>query len=382
MTFEALKFLRSIMSIDSQTKNYAGVNAVQDMISALLFSWNFKVEQIAHPEGKSGHLLVAEKLTHPDSPWINFIGHADTVLPAFPIEIGPVIWKGSGIADNKGGVVTLLQTIWNLRNKKQSFNFRIIISPNEETGSPGFHSFFRSWGEKAFLNLGFEPALENDELIESRNGNRWYEIHLESLSAHAGRAQKGRLNLIHRASILIQNLEEHIESDPKLKFNVTSLQTQNQKFNVIPDQLTLRLDARFSSFKRREHFHTLLEDELSTLKQPCSISRTTVEYSLIIADDCPPMSASKEIDMTGIPYCSIHSGGAADINYFSTPDNICIDGWGGRGAQLHSKEEWLDTHSVFERAEVLSKWLENLFDKKTEIRNKPDFVLNYHSSRP
>jgi hypothetical protein len=49
---------------------------------------------------------------------------------------------------------------------------------------------------------------------------------------------------------------------------------------------------------------------------------------------------------------------------------------------LHSKEEWLDTNSIFERAEVLTDWLQLLANKKTEIRIKPDSVLNYHSSRP
>ena len=136
-----------------------------------------------------------------------------------------MIWKGSGIADNKGGVVTLLQTIWNLRDSNLPFNLRVIISPNEETGSPGFHDYFKQWGVEAFLNLGFEPALENDELIESRNGNRWYEIDLSSLSAHAGGAVKGRLNLIHRASQFVMNLENELKNYSKIKFNVTSLQT-------------------------------------------------------------------------------------------------------------------------------------------------------------
>ena len=378
-TFDALKFLRSIMSIDSQTRNFAGVNAVQNMISELLTGWGFKVEQISHPGNNSGNLLVAEKETDSHHPWINFIGHADTVLSSFPIEIGPVIWKGSGIADNKGGVVTLLQTIWNLRNKDLPFNYRIIISPNEETGSPGFHANFKYWGESAFLNLGFEPALENDELIESRNGNRWYEVKLESLSAHAGRAPKGRMNLIHRISDFIQNLENKTEHDPKLKFNVTSIQTQNQKFNVIPDSVTFKMDVRFNSFKQRDYFHALIQEELKQLQKTCLISSAQTEASLTIEDDCPPMGASSEMDLSSIPYCMIHSGGAADINYYSNPNNYSIDGWGGRGAQLHSKEEWLDTHSIFERAKVLSLWLENI--KKTEIRNKPDSVLNYHSSR-
>lgn len=365
--FDALIFLRKLMSIDSQTRNFSGVNMIQDELKTLLIDWGFNVELIDHPEGNAGHLLVATQESSDEHEWINLLGHADTVLSSFPLVIGPVIWKGSGVADNKGGVVTLLQTIWKLKDLNLPFNYRVVISPNEETGSDGFHRHFKSWGQGAFLNLGFEPALENDELISTRNGNRWYEIKLDSVSAHAGRAMKGRLNLIHRASEFIEMLESELADEPKIKFNVTSIHTENQKFNVIPDNLKLKLDARFSSFAHREKFHTLLETALYKMQLPCSMTQTLVTSSYTIEDDCPPMGSSAELEMGAVPYCFIHAGGAADINYFSHPDNFSIDGWGARGAQLHSKEEWLDTSSIFERAHVLIEWLQVLAESKQRL---------------
>lgn len=365
--FDALLFLRRLMNVDSQTRNFDGVNRVQEKIKALLMEWGFNVELIAHPEGNSGHLLVATRDPDIDFRWINFLGHADTVLSSFPLIMGSDIWKGSGIADNKGGVVTLLQTLWNLKDLNLPFNYRVVISPNEETGSDGFHNYFKSWGQDAFLNLGFEPALENDELISSRNGNRWYEIKLDSLSAHAGRAMKGRLNLIHRASAFIQSLEHELKDEPKIKFNVTSIHTDNQKFNVIPENITIKLDARFGSFAQREKFHTLLETELYKMQLPCELTQTQVQSSYTIEDDCPPMGSSGDLEMGEVSYCFVHAGGAADINYFSHPHNYSIDGWGARGAQLHSKEEWLDTNSIFERAELLCRWLTVLAEYNTSI---------------
>lgn len=368
------------MNIDSQTRNFEGVNRIQDELKTLLIDWGFNVELIAHPEGNAGHLLVATKTSSIDHRWINLLGHADTVLSSFPLIMGPVIWKGSGIADNKGGVVTLLQTLVHLDELNLPFNYRVVISPNEETGSDGFHHLFKSWGQDAFLNLGFEPALENDELISTRNGNRWYEIKLDSLSAHAGRAMKGRLNLIHRASDFIQMLEHELEEEPKIKFNVTSIHTDNQKFNVIPDNLTIKLDARFNSFESREKFHTLLETALYKMQLPCALTQTQVTSSYTIADDCPPMGSSSELEMGEVPYCFIHAGGAADINYFSNPNSYSIDGWGARGAQLHSKEEWLDTNSIFERAEILSSWLKGLASAKPAVtyENQLAYLASTH----
>lgn len=361
--FDALKFLIKILSIDSQTRNSHGVNEVQDSIEEVLKSFGYDIQRFAHPEGKSGDLLTAALVKNPSFPWINFIGHADTVLPTFPVQMGKKIWRGSGIADNKGGVVTLLQTLYSLKDKGLPFNYRIVISPNEEAGSPGFHDHFKEWGKTSFLNLGFEPALENDELIESRNGNRWYELKLSTLAGHAGRAPKGRVNLVHRVSELLMNLESTFCYDVNTKFNVTSIQTSNQKFNVITDEIILRIDARFNSFEGRNKFHHEFLGQMKRAERPCERTNINVNSSYTIADDCPPMSLVNVDFLSTIDLPSAHSGGAADINYFSTPENYSLDGWGGRGGNLHSKEEWLDVESMFERAKILTHWIDDLAKK-------------------
>jgi glutamate carboxypeptidase len=355
---------------------------VQNLIGEELERLDFSTRYYAHPEGKFADLLVGERIHSEYSPWINLIAHADTVLPSFNIEMGPHIWKGAGIADNKGGVVTLLQTLWNLKKSPLPYNLRVVISPNEEAGSPGFHELFGKWGKGAFLNLGFEPALENDELIESRNGNRWYEITLKGTSAHAGRAPKGRVNLLHRLSQLVLNLETTLVDDQRTKFNVASIETPNKRYNVIPDEVTVKIDARFNSFKGREKFHRALMDEMDLAKASCELTGSEVEVSFHIADDCPPMGLSETHCFNDLPFPFDHSGGAADINYFSTAENLSLDGWGGRGCQLHSKEEWLDIASIFHRAEVLSNWMRTLdrvvMMDKTAKASYPDYSLVMH----
>lgn len=381
MKFNALSVLQDLLAIDSQTKNVEGVSRAQLQIGKQLESLGFSLSHFSHPEFKSADLLLGVKEYNPLYPWINFIAHADTVLPSFPLKLEGKIWSGSGVADNKGGVVTLLQTLHEL--PELPCNLRVVISPNEEAGSPGFHHLYREWGKTAFLNLGFEPALDKHELIQSRNGNRWYEIKLNSLSAHAGRAPKGRVNLIHRMAIFVNRLSMITNDFPGLNFNVTSVYTDNERFNVIPDALVMKLDVRFNSFNGVNYFHQALMEELKYMSRPCELTETEVKSEWSFDDDCPPMSVLNAELFEDFPFPLAHSGGAADINYFSTPTNICLDGLGGRGGQLHSKEEWLDTESVYERAKFLSKWIGKiLLEDKTEIRNKPDSVLNYHSSRP
>jgi len=376
---ESVEFLTKLVSIESQTKNKIGVNLVQTEIESVLLKMNFKTTRIPHPENLYGDLLVAERMSNfSQAQWVHLIGHADTVLASHLLKREKMRLIGAGVADNKGGVATLLYTLSQISHNDQIDHLRVVISPNEEIGSLGFHDIFRNFGKTSSLNLGFEPGLEEGEFIRSRNGNRWYEIKLTSTSGHAGRAPKGRINLNHRLAHFIVNLEKSLESYPNIKFQLTSLKNSTDRFNVIPDELIFKLDARFANFNDRDHFHLLLTNQMQIFSEPCEQTGISVQTELDIADDCPPMAGGDSLFDSLLPLPSTHSGGAADINYFSTPTSVNLDGCGGRGGMLHSKEEWFDLESMKERGDFLSAFLL----KRTEIRYKPDSVLNYHSSRP
>lgn len=357
MDFDALNTLKKLVAINSQTKELEGVRQVCLIIQRELEGRGFQVFFLPHPTGKYAELMYAIKVHSDSSPWINFIGHADTVLPPFEESFEGPIWRGSGIADNKGGVVTILQTLSGLENIP--YNLRIIISPNEEAGSLGFHDHFRLWGEDSLLNLGFEPGLERGELISSRNGNRWYQVEFKGLSAHAGRAPKGRVNLLHRFCELTLRMEERLKHVDNVKFNITSLKTENERFNVIPDNVKFKLDARFDSFEGLDLFHNSLIQELEYASRKCSQTMGQTTYSWSLEDDCPPMPKGEYNLGQLFPYPEAHSGGAADINYFATPFNTNIDGLGGFGGELHSKKEWVNIESLFERANNLAHFLNN-----------------------
>ena len=103
------KFLQELVSISSGSADTKGVNTVQERIAAKLKALGFQVEMKANPKGeaKSGHQLVAT-LKGADPRFITLVGHADTVFEKLnPFQIMPDgnTAKGSGVSDNKGGLV-------------------------------------------------------------------------------------------------------------------------------------------------------------------------------------------------------------------------------------------------------------------------------------
>ena len=208
------EFLKELVGISSGTSDVAGVNQVQEKIAEKLRSLGFSVElkDNPSPEEKSGRQLVAT-LKGADPRYISLIGHADTVfekLNPFTVSPDAKIAKGSGVSDNKGGVVVGLSALGTFLGKISSpphFSMRVIVSPSEETGSNGFDDALKRYASNSVIVLGLEPARENGAIVISRKGARWYTIHVTGKEAHAGVDHESGVNACHELAIKLDKLQ-------------------------------------------------------------------------------------------------------------------------------------------------------------------------------
>jgi glutamate carboxypeptidase len=372
-----LTFLKDLVNIDSQTQNVSGVTRAQELCAARLEAMGMQVQMHANQECESASALVA---THGDGPLnVTLLGHTDTVLSggsSFPFkqEDNGLI-TGAGIADMKAGVAIMMDTLREIAPiVGDELKLRVVLSPNEETGSTGFHDLFRSIGADSDLVLCFEPALEDGSIITGRNGNRWYGLKLTGDRFHTGRALKGRPNALHQLCEIVTSLESGVSDQNGVKFNISSVNSDSQNFNVSSGLVEAKMDLRFETLKQRDDFHqsvTQWKDE------------PDVNLELSISDDCPPLenvfgekimrsmkqliSAAEEDEI----FCQ-HCEGASDANYFSHPSNIVIDGLGARGLYFHSKKEYIEAKSLGHRSEALQKFLlEMARDARQIHRNLP-----------
>jgi len=376
--------LNDFVSINSQSNNPEGILIAQQFISSILERFNFNIEYIQNPSVSSPPLLVAFKPgLGPET--ITFIAHSDTVnnpvKHPFKLNLNENKIFGAGVADNKGGVIVCLSALASFLKitPNHHYNLMVVISPSEEIGSPGFHTTFHSLGNKSNIVLGLEPADPDGNIIHSRSGNRWYKVKIKGKSAHSGRFGESYTNAAHEVAGLISEFSSLNNEEKKIRVNVGSISSSTKGFNTICDEIEVKIDTRFPCPKVRDKIHHLFNNLINNPKETCPYTgiKTHIYYS--IEDDCPPLAFHHKNEwivnefLTSIEYfenkaCqSIHSGGAADINYFSTTNNIGIDGLGPVGGHLHTNEEYILADSLASRSNVLLRSLMSIvFSRRAE----------------
>lgn len=366
-----LDFLKTLVEIDSRTEDIAGVNLVQDIVAENLIALGFDIKFISMNQDKTGKLLFAQR-TGRIKDAISFVCHADTVAgPSekfnFKLDMYANKAYGPGIGDNKGGIALLLGALKDFleENPNHEYTLNIICSPSEETGSIGFHSFFHEIGLESEFVFGMEPALSDGSIINQRSGNRWYKINFAGLKAHAGRWNEPSINALHLASSLIYSISKLSCEKNKRRVNCTSIKTGNEKFNVICDEVELKIDTRFENFESRNLIHQSIEAHLENNVEVCQISGAQSKYTVDIVDDCPPLGLTeKNVELAKLYLDGLqsiqfkksyarHSGGAADVNYFQNEHVKSLDGLGPIANGLHSLNESIDLESFYVRRNAL-----------------------------
>lgn len=375
-----LDFLEELVGIDSQTKNVAGVNQVQKLLAQKLMAMGFQCHFISNLEAETGDLLYAVK-SGISSNQISFIGHADTVCTPtddfhFKINYAAQTLTGSGIGDDKGSLVMALESLSNFlaANPVHYYTLAFVSSPCEETGSIGFHQFFKEVGEKSKIVFGLEPALYNGSLISSRNGNRWYDIKIKGRASHAGRFGEPFINAAHHAAEFISKLHPLNDIDNKIKVNVGTMRGGMDRYNVICENMEIKLDARFPDLKARDYIDQAIKSLIDHSSVECFYTQEKCTTTISIADDCPPLPLLADHHPLLLKYIEVieeiegekceleHSGGAADINYFARPGLIYLDGCGPKTRGMHTKNEEMCLKSFYSRQYALTRVL-NLLEE-------------------
>lgn len=360
---EMTKELKFLVELNSGTNNSNGVKDVQGWIRSKLTSLGFSVDI------DDKNLLIGElKSAEPKAPWVSFLVHADTVFEPFSpfqkwTQVADGVVRGPGVLDDKGGIVVAIEGINRALKAKKDIkvNLRFISSPSEEVGSPGLIQKFKQM--ESSLVLGFEPALEDGSIIDSRRGNRWYHLFAEGKEAHAGRSHKEGINACVALATKLVEISMLTDYKKDLTVSVGNMQGGRDKYNIVCGSAEAKIDMRFSDFKTRDSAH---QKVLAILNKE-AIKGERVRFEL--TDDCPPFSRNSrsknflekylrilsKIERT--PVISQRSGGSADSNYFSRPGVTVIDGLGPVGGKIHTDQEYLVLKSLETRAESLKQFL-------------------------
>lgn len=180
---------------------------------------------------------------------IALTGHYDTVFPAaHPFQTthreGDSL-HGPGTADMKGGLSLMLAALeaFETAPGAKRIGYEVLLSPDEEIGSPASAPLLAELGARAHLGMTYEPALADGALVDARKGSGNYSLAYRGRAAHVGRAFGDGRSAVMAAAEAALALDALNGQREGVTFNVAAIDGGGPS-NVVPDRAVLRFNAR------------------------------------------------------------------------------------------------------------------------------------------
>lgn len=374
---EALEEILYLANIPSSIKHKSGIKKIIQHVASELDVLGFeKIDYLRSLNKNFASTLIAESKPLA-SQKIILVCHADTVVSPDSNQdfiIDKDILQGPGVADNKGGILVMLNALRQLDLQDMDLNIVVVVSANEELGSPGFNTYLKKIGQDASAVFGFEPSLPNGDIIIQRNGNYWLEVIAIGIEAHSGRCKGEELNIAHDFILKFHEVLMLNKKYPSVRTNVGSLCSSKDVFNIVCGDLKAKIDFRYSI---EEEFQKYLSEVKQIFMGPrlinCDGNAGALQF--IVHDHCPPLEKNLRAESVLSNYQDYvqmaekrrpnlsFSGGASDTNYLSNPKSFCVDGLGPIGGRLHRMDEYVVISSLTTRANAFANFLKHIGEK-------------------
>lgn len=283
-------------------------------------------------------------------------GHMDTVYPVDHPFKHVVTTKdrihGPGVADMKGGLAILLTLVRALKDHERGFE--VVITPDEEIGSPRSSAYFEKIAPQFEAALLFEPALADGSLVSSRMGSANYLVVCQGVAAHMGRdPHHGRSAIVALSDLTLQLTQLQNFAANRL-VNVGTIRGGHAA-NVVPDRCQISVNIRTQN---SDDLH-LLENEMKRLAREIE-KRHQVTIAFDRLSFRPPkpeqrslmesfLQLARQMEM---PLTFKPTGGSCDGNNLFSYGLPNLDSLGPIGHHLHSPQEYLEISSFIPHAKL------------------------------
>ena len=311
--------------------------------------------------GRNLHLAV-----RPQAPvQVLLTGHMDTVFPtedAFQAAtwLRPGVLNGPGVADMKGGLLVALEALKALEASPwaEGLGYQVVINSDEEVSSIGSAGLLTEAAAKAQVGLVYEPATTPEGVLAgARKGLAAFTLVARGVSAHAGRDHASGRNAVIAAADFAVRAAALTGAREGLTVNIGRIEGGGAT-NVVPDLALCRLEARVETHEDR-HW---IEAELACLAAAVGAAH---DLSLTLhgrfTRPPKPFDASTRALFEAVARCGADlgqpinwkaTGGCCDGNNLAETGLPVVDTLGVRGGLIHSRDEFLITDSLVERAQL------------------------------
>jgi len=321
-------------------------------------------------------------------------GHIDTVFAAdhafqqCEILDAQGIIKGPGVADMKGGIVIMLAALelfesLQYQGDKNAVGWEVLITCDEEIGSPHSRPVLESAALRNHLGITFESSLPDGKLVRRRMGVGYAHAKVLGRSAHVGRNFAEGKNAIVKLCDWITRIHALNDNIPGAIVNTGSIQGGGP-LNVVSEQAEARFNLRVDSasaearlFDAMGHIHRAVEETGYECRWSAHINRKAKETGpafeiLFSAWQHAAAQLGQTLDWRD-------TGGGSDGNILQAAGLPIIDNLGIIGDQIHSPDEWALLSSIPERTALVTMFLHMLSDGEFDRVSHPAFAHHLKS---
>lgn len=320
-----------------------------------------EVKRFRHPDA----LLLTVR---PEAPvQVVMTGHYDTVYPASsPFQRVAVradgVLHGPGIADMKGGISVMLGALeaFEAHPLKDRVGYRVLLSPDEEIGSPASAPVLAELGALGHVGMTYEPAMGVEgALAGSRKGSANWHAVVKGKAAHAGRDFASGRNAVAGAAAIASALHALNGRRDGVTINVGQI-SGGGPLNVVPDRAVVRFNVRVpdaaaaewitSEVQRVVTGETLTGDHGLTVELHGGFTRPPKPFDAAqqaLFDKISEAGALLDQTIVWKP-----SGGVCEGNNLHAAGLPNVDTLGVRGGDIHSEDEHAYPESFAERAKL------------------------------
>lgn len=303
-------------------------------------------------EGRLGPTLGPEVLV---------LCHYDTVWPrgtatARPFQIAGRTATGPGVLDMRGGIIAVLGALAILLELEALARpVRLLLTPDEETGSEASRELIAARAGAADLVLVPEPALPGGALKTSRKGWLVYRLVVHGVAAHAGLEPDRGVSAVDELLGQLARIRQ-LAGDDGTTVNVGLLAAPNPA-NVVADRAEATIDVRIvdaaAEAKAREMFAGLASRKAGA-EVLVELLHSRPPMVRTPASEAAVRRARDRALMIDVELGEGFAGGVSDANLAAAAGAVVIDGLGPTGGGAHAIDEHVDLDSLAERTALIA----------------------------
>jgi len=311
-------------------------------------------------------------------------GHYDTVFPKnshfqTTTMLEDDILGGPGTADMKGGILVMLEALkaFEASANAHKIGYSVLLSPDEEIGSPGSAPLLAELGRKAHIGLTYEPSLADGSLAGARKGSGNFAVIIKGRAAHAGREHHLGRNAINAMARLTAAMDKLNGQREGVTFNMSKIDGGGA-VNIVPELAIGRFNVRMLEEADQIWISDRLAELVTAANQEDGI---TAELTGGFTRPPKPMAPANALvfdwvkqagNALGLDIKWKPSGGVCEGNNLWASGCPNVDTLGVRGGEIHSDREFVVLSSLTERTKlsalILMKIASGEFDAKRAKR--------------